>query len=311
MTKLRTELFSVAAAERAIKDNLPAEEERFAANEIFEFYSGDDKINKRYSHVTRIRAGLSSGRIKKDTEAKRLLKVHISMVVNYMVKRGMVDMNIVQNENINLDELVTLYHEHKTRTEFIVDVLNEFSFIRDHIEALAANGKPYTTKNAEKIEEYKKKQSELPDSWNPKVKRRLLYQSYEQQIEQLGRNDKIGIKFYPIENLCYLLIHKKEGFEYKKERDPYHHNSIRAFSPTSQERLLKLIVQQYRAHYKTEIQEYRDKRNKEKKNLKRRTKSTTPDEKRKVIQKLKHSGFSQKFVIKTMGCSPRTVKTYW
>ena len=40
-------------------------------------------------------------------------------------------------------------------------------------------------------------------------------------------------------------------------------------------------------------------------------KEMTAAEKKKLVQRMKHSGFSQKFTIKSVDFSPRMVKSYW
>ena len=241
-----------------------------------------------------------------------------------MVRKGIADMSILQNEKITTDDLVEKYYKHESLVNYIVETLTKYRFLRTNIKKLAKKGKPFTTRNAKQIWEYQEK---IKDNYvnNKTARPSLLPNAYHKAISKLKETDKQGEKYYPIENLCYLLLHDRiktklmegngiirwEGYRYIKEVNPYKHERLREFSPTTLVRLLMLLVQLYRLQFVKEIKDFNDTKNKNTKNCKRRNKSLTTAEKKELVQKLKRSGKRQIDVINTVDFSPSTVKRLW
>lgn len=319
MKKLQTELFTLEGAKRYIEKKIQGVQNDRTPNEIFYFELGEKEekyISLRYADVKRIDSLIQSGRIKKVEEAKRKRKTYISMILNYMVRNKVADMNILQMENIKIEELVERYKRHEVTTNCIEIFLRDHPILKTEIKRLAKLGEPYSTKNGKAIALLEMKKEKI--GW--KLYQGNLFRQYvtsgdimhvEAEIEILAEEDEIGGQYFPIENLCCKIVFKQHPEERIERENPFSSSNLWYMTPTGIERLLGLMVKIYKTENRDSINSLREKENKKRKNRHRRTKKLSTAEKKELVQKLKLSGKRQIDVINTVYFSPSTVKRLW
>ena len=319
MTKLQPELFSLEGAKRFIEKKIQEVPIDRTPNEIFHFKPDekDEKyISLRYADLKRIDSLIQAGRIKKVQEAKRMRKIYISMILNYMVRNHVVDMNILQMEGLTIEELVEKYYKHIITTECIEGIFREHPELRAEIKRLAALGEPYSTKNGKEIALLGiKKEKIVWREYSGNLFRRYVtlgeIKHIEAEIEILAEDDELGGKYYPIENLCCSMVYKRHP-EYRIEKEyPFGFWNLWYMTPTGLERLLGQMVKFYKTENSDAIKALRLKENQKRKNQHRRNKKLTTTEKKDMVQELKKQGLTYSQAFKQVEFSISTFKRHW
>lgn len=319
MEKLQTELFTMAAAKRSIKNACANLTKDLEPNDVF-IFDLDDKaqkyLNLRYGAVKRIDTMLQSGKIVKTEAAQRKRKIFVSMLLNYMVRNCVVDMNILQKEGITLGQLMERYYYHYATTEWIAIMLTQNPEMKTEIKRLARLGEPYSSKHGKEKAMLKKEQEELSKKKNTGN----LFRQYvtsgtlghmEAELEILEEDDEIGGEFFPIENLCCKIIYREHP-ELRVEKDnPFSMKNLWYMTPTSLDKLLGWMVVFYKEKYADAIKAHRQNESRKRKNEKRQKKAQTAQEKREQVQQLKAQGKSFSEALKEVSFSDSTFKRLW
>lgn len=276
-----------------------------------------DELKTRYDKVRDIDKGIADGIIKDVAGATQKRKLLLSGVLNFMSRCGFVDDNILTKEEIPVTDIIRRYHLQLHSSEFVYNTVKQHQFIVTELNRLADSGEKYSSKNEREIDNtwielqrvVNLKPMDAYQEW--KVGGVVSPDTLYHRIKDLEKYDEYGEKYFPIENLCFLMKYTRYKTDTPKRFD---WNIYRQLSQTSINRLLSLIVRLYKAEYKEDIAKYRADKNRDKKKTKRSNKNTkqlSATEKRNIVQDLKEQGCKYSEALKKSGLTATTFKRYW
>jgi len=272
-------------------------------------------VNEYYSKTRSIDRLLKMRNTEKIEEATKLKNVFKSTTIGRIIRYNYLDEEILKHGIISEEDLDSEYTEHIHCTDLIVETIFENEFIQGQIIEYSKNAKDYKSKNYDEIKEIeaelaligKLSKSDIHEymriSDSGKIK------ELQKKIEMLKYDDLLNSD-YPIENICAKVLSDPTV-----ELNEYPLGSIIwSLSKTAQDKLIDLIVKSYKTVNADKIEEFRKENTRQYKQQyakKYNKKQLSIEDKRRLVQTGKSDGLTQKEVAKNLGCSVRTVHSYW
>lgn len=265
--EIQTELLSLAGAKRIIEKTAAAnsQTEEFIKTCNYEPNNKSKRrLNNIYGIVKRIDSCLINGFIQDIESALRIRNIAMSMVISYMVRYRIVDIDILTTENITLEQIGDEYTKHYHRQQLIVEWIRKFEFVQNAINELANEGKPFMSKNHDEIRSIEEKLDEFEQKLVGASKAmtfayNTIKRPYEERLQILKQEDFLNGAF-TIEDICTkIVLDGKRSSSFSQTDNIFNENSfenlIWFLSKTAQNKLIELIVKSYKSMNEDKISE--------------------------------------------------------